>query len=68
MLLLLLNVFGGKNECDVNFKFDSNRNSKIIIIMIPVYFIIYEIFYELFTMGISECVTLFGVPFLQFTA
>ena len=35
----IVNVFGGKNECDLDFKFDSKRNLKIIVIVIPVYFI-----------------------------
>ena len=30
---------GSRNVCDVDFKFDSKRNSKIIVIVVPVYFI-----------------------------
>ena len=64
----IVHVFGGKNECDFNFKFDNKRNSKIIVIVVPIYLFINELFYELLTLGIFEVVTLFWIPFLQFTA
>ena len=64
----IVNVFGGRNVCDVDFKFDSKKNSKIIVIVVPIYLFINELFYELLTLGIFEVVTLFWIPFLQFTA
>ena len=57
---------GGKNECDVDFKLDSKRNSNLIFFVIPVYFIYvqYDLFDELFSMGNLDCVTLFEILFL----
>ena len=47
----IVNVIGGRNVCDIDFKFDSNRNSKIIVIVIPVYFIYLQIIVQIIHYG-----------------
>ena len=62
----IVNVFGGQNEYDVNFKFDNKRNSKKILIVIPIYFISLEFISRIIHYGQKDYCALFWVPFLQF--
>ena len=64
----IVNVFGGRNVCDVDFKFYGKRNSKIIVIVIPLYFIFLRFISRIIHYGQKDYCTLFWVPFLQFTA
>ena len=65
-------VFGGKNECDVSFKFDSAilgiLRKQLLWFQFPLYFIYLRIILRIIHYGHFQVCHTFFIPFLQFTA